>query len=86
MADEFMKIFEEFGRIKDQDPGSSAAGDLVYKLQKYITDHFYKCSDEILLSLGMTYASGGEFTENIDGKGGPGTGAFVNEAIRSHRR
>jgi hypothetical protein len=28
------------------------------------------------------YGSGGEFTENIDKAGGPGTAAFAAEAIR----
>ena len=38
----------------------------VRKLQDYITEHFYKCSGKILNDLGKMYASGGEFTENID--------------------
>ena len=42
----------------------------VRKLQDYITDHFYTCSDKILCGLGRMYAGGGELTENIDDVGG----------------
>ena len=41
----------------------------VRKLQDYITDHFYTCSDKILCGLGRMYAGGGELTENIDDVG-----------------
>ena len=49
----------------------------VRKLQDYITEHFYKCSGKILNDLGKMYASGGEFTENIDKVAGSGTAVFV---------
>ena len=52
------------------------------ELKDFITEHYYKCSDEILLSLGKGYAAGGEFTENIDRAGGPGTAVFTNKAIQ----
>ncbi|MCR4598429.1 MAG: MerR family transcriptional regulator [Acetatifactor sp.] len=81
MAD-FMKIFEEFGTMKDQDPASAEAQAQVKKLQSYITEHFYKCTKEILYSLGKMYASGGEFTENINKMGGEGTADFTYRAIR----
>lgn len=76
-----LKIFEEFGRIKDREPGSAEAQELVKKLQDYITDHFYRCTDEILAGLGKMYAGNAEFSENIDRAGGKGCAAFVAEAI-----
>ena len=79
---EFMKIFENFGDIKDGDPASEKAQELVKELKDFITGHYYKCSDEILLSLGKGYAAGGEFTENIDKAGGQGTAVFTNKAIQ----
>ncbi|MCR5605095.1 MAG: TipAS antibiotic-recognition domain-containing protein, partial [Lachnospiraceae bacterium] len=36
MAD-FMKIFEEFGGMKDEDPASAEVQDQVRKLQSFIT-------------------------------------------------
>ena len=80
MAD-FMKVFEEFGAMKDKDPASAEVQEQVKKLQAFITDHFYKCSDEVLFGLGNMYAAGGEFTENIDKMGGKGTAEFTCKAI-----
>lgn len=77
----FMKLFEEFGTIKDSAPSSPKAQAQVKKLQDYITNHFYTCTNEILSSLGQMYASGGEFTENIDKAGGKGTAEFAAAAI-----
>jgi len=82
MMTDFMKIFEEFGAMKDSDHASAKVQTQVKKLQGYITDHFYKCSDEILFSLGKMYAGGGEFTDNIDKMGGAGTAEFVYQAIK----
>lgn len=81
MAKEFMHIFAEFGELKDFNPGDEKVQALVKKLQEYISEHFYKCTDEILSSLGKMYSGGGEFTENIDAVGGPGTAVFTDKAI-----
>lgn len=78
---DFMDIFKEFGTIKNQDPSSIDAQTLVKKLQNYISEHFYNCSDEVLAGLGAMYAGGNEFTENIDKAGGEGTADFVSKAI-----
>jgi DNA-binding transcriptional MerR regulator len=79
---EFMKIFEHFGSIKESDPASKEAQDLVKTLKDFITEHYYTCSDEVLLGLGKGYAAGGEFTKNIDNAGGTGTAVFTSEAIQ----
>ena len=42
------------------------------RLQAYITEHYYRCTPEILKGLGAMYAAGGEFTESIDAAGGQG--------------
>ena len=77
----FMQIFGDFGKLKDSQPGEAAVQDQVRRLQNYITEHFYKCSDEILYSLGRMYAGGGDFTANIDNYAGKGTAEFTAEAI-----
>ena len=76
-----MLIFVEFGKMKDKNPEDCDVQIQVKKLQDYISEHFYKCSNEILKGLGAMYASGGEFTENIDKVAGNGTAAFVAKAI-----
>ena len=81
MAD-FMKIFEKFGSMKEKDPASAEVQDQVKKLQSFITEHYYKCTNEILSGLGKMYAAGGEFTENINKMGGEGTAEFTSKAIK----
>ena len=78
-----IKIFEDFGKIKDKAPDSKEAHKMVERLQAYLDKNFYKCSDDMLLNLGKMYAGGGEFTENINSYGGDGTADFVYEAIKS---
>ena len=75
------EIFGEFGKLKEKDPASKEAQDLVKKLQDFITEHFYTCTNEVLSGLGKMYAGGGEFTANIDAVGGEGTAEFANKAI-----
>ena len=79
---DFMKVFEEFGTMKEKDPASAEVQGQVKKLQGFISDHFYKCSDDVLYGLGQMYAAGGEFTENIDKMGGEGTAEFTYQAIK----
>ena len=76
-----MDIFAEFGAIRTTDPASEEAQALVKKLQDYITENFYTCTDEILNGLGKMYSGGGEFTKNIDNYGGEGTAEFAHQAI-----
>ena len=82
IQERFMQIFKEFGKLKDIDPGDAKVQDQVRELQDYITEHYYKCSDEILFSLGQMYAGGGDFTVNINDYAGEGTAEFTAEAIR----
>ncbi len=82
IAQGLMGIFAEMGQIKEGSPESEAAQGLVKKLQDYISQHYYSCTKQVLLGLGQMYAAGGEFTENIDAVGGPGTARFANEAIQ----
>lgn len=77
----FMQIFAEFGRMKELAPSDGRVQLQVKKLQSFITEHYYKCSPEILAGLGKMYCAGGEFTDNIDRAGGAGTADFTAGAI-----
>lgn len=81
---QMMEIFSEFGKIKEQDPEGEAAVGLAKRLQKFITEHFYTCTDKILLGLGAMYAGGGDLTVNIDKIGGTGTAEFADKAIQAY--
>lgn len=83
LGQQLMGIFKKFGALKEKDVSDPAVVEQVKKLQNYISEHYYKCSDSILSQLGAMYAAGGEFTANIDAAGGPGTAGFVNEAIQA---
>lgn len=82
LADRFMLLFKEAGEIRNTDPASSAAQDLVKRIQEFITENMYTCSNKILSGLGKMYSGGGDFTRNIDEYGGEGTAEFVDKAIQ----
>ncbi|MEE0914575.1 MAG: MerR family transcriptional regulator [Ruminococcus sp.] len=82
ISTQMMGIFAEFGTMLKLDPSAEKVQSQVKKLQDFITENFYNCSDEILYSLGSMYVSGGDFTENIDMTGGKGTAEFVFKAIK----
>ena len=84
LNDRLMSIFCEFGAAKDGDPAAPEAQALVQKLQGFLTEHYYRCTDEILSGLGKLYGSGGEFTKNIDAAAGDGTAEFAAKAIAAY--
>ena len=75
-------IMAEFAMCmrKDETPDSAEAQNLVEMLQKYISDNYYICTNEILKDLGQMYVADERFTNNID-KHADGTAAFIYEAI-----
>lgn len=82
LAEEFMGLFVEFGTMRNESPDSERVQLQVKKIQDYITEHLYACTDTILASLGKMYAGGGELTDNIDKSCGSGTAEFVSQAIK----
>lgn len=86
IGENMMQIFTEFGTMLDLQPDSEKVQAQVKKLQDYITENFYTCSNDVLYSLGNMYAGGGDFTKNIDNAGGAGTAEFVSRAIKIYCR
>lgn len=84
LGQQLMELFVQLGDLRNTEPGSEAAQSWVCSLQAFITEHYYNCTDQILLGLGNMYAAGGSFTENIDAAGGPGTAEFAKKAIEIH--
>ena len=82
LADRFMLLFREAGEIRNTDPASPEAQNIVRRIQDFITENLYTCSDKILSGLGKMYSGGGDFTKNIDEYGGEGTAEFVDKAIQ----
>ena len=86
LMERFMSLFAEFGELKKGSPESDDAQAMVKKLQNFITEHFYTCTDEILSGLGKMYTADSEFKENIDKAGGSGTADFAAAAIDAYCR
>ncbi|MBQ4043792.1 MAG: TipAS antibiotic-recognition domain-containing protein [Clostridia bacterium] len=81
------EIFAGFAALRKS--GASADSEearaLVLRLQAYITENFYTCTDEILAGLGRMYTADGRFSQNID-RCGEGTAEFVSAAIEAYCR
>ncbi|MGN1480161.1 MAG: MerR family transcriptional regulator, partial [Acutalibacteraceae bacterium] len=79
-----MSIFSEIGKLKHLNPDDEKVQAQIAALQKFITDNFYACTDEILISLSEMYVGDERFKNNIDKAGGKGTAEFVRAAIAFH--
>ncbi len=82
-TDALIQIFAEIGKIKHLPPNSENAKNLIKKLQNFITENYYTCTDEILKNLGLLYIADERFKNNIDKAGGVGTAEFTAKAIES---
>lgn len=80
--DGLMTVFAKFAEcMKDGHAADSEeAQTLVKKLQDYITENYYTCTNEVLAGLGQMYVADERFKNNID-KNGNGTAEFVSKAI-----
>lgn len=81
-ADEFMQIFAEIGKLKNLPSDSEEVQALIRKLQNFITENYYTCTNEMLKQLGQMYVADERFKNNIDKAGGVGTAEFVAKAIQ----
>ena len=85
LAKELMTMFSELGELKHLTPNADEVQMKISALQKFITDNYYVCTDEILSGLGEMYVSDERFKNNIDKVGGDGTADFVKQEIgRAH--
>ena len=75
-------IFSEFAACMKTgaQPDSAEAQTLVKKLQDHITEHYYACTDGILVGLGQMYVADERFQAHID-RHADGTAEFVSKAI-----
>lgn len=81
IAIRLMTMFAEIGTLRQLSPSAKAVQEKITALQKFITDNYYVCTDEILNGLGKMYVDDERFKKNIDEAGGDGTAEFVREAI-----
>ena len=81
LTNELMTMFSAFGKLKHLTPGADEVQKKIAALQKFITDNFYVCTNEILRGLGQLYVEDERFQKSIDKAGGNGTAEFVSQAI-----
>ena len=83
-TEEFMQIFAEIGKIKHLEPDSQTVQGMIKKLQNFITENYYTCTDDILKGLGQMYIADERFKNSIDSAGGNGTAEFTAQAINTY--
>ncbi len=81
IANELLTMFSELGELKHLNPSTDEVQNKIAVLQKFITDNYYVCTNEILGGLGEMYVCDERFRSNIDKAGGDGTADFVKQAI-----
>lgn len=82
-TDELMRIFAEIGKVKHLSVTCENVQNLIKRLQNFITENDYTCTDKILKSLGQMYVNDERFKSNIDKAGGSGTAEFTAKAIEA---
>lgn len=81
MADKLLSLFAEIGSLRMLPPDAKEVQAKIMELQKFITDHYYTCTNEILQNLSRMYVSYERMEQNIDKAGGEGTARFVKQAV-----
>ena len=76
-------IMEGFAKLNARgvSPDHEASRLQVKKLRTFISEHMYRCTDEILAGLGELYIRDERFTRNID-RHGEGTAAYTAACIK----
>lgn len=83
LGNELLALFAPFGEMAaaGADPASNEALEHARAIQRFITEHYYTCTDEVFAQLGRAYGAGGDFTSNIDSAAGPGAAEFASRAV-----
>ena len=81
LASELLNLFSELGALKHFPPDAGEVQEKISFLQKFITENYYTCTNEILSGLREMYVCDERFQKNIDRAGGAGTADFVSQAI-----
>lgn len=84
IGSQLMAQFAEIGKLRQGSPTEQTVQEKVVGIQKFITDNYYHCTDEILRGLGQMYVCDERMKHNIDKAGGEGTAEFVSQAIAAY--
>lgn len=81
MESQLMTIFSQIGALRHLSVSDKAVQEKIKYLQRFITQNYYTCTDEILNGLSQMYVCDERIKKNIDEAGGEGTAEFVRKAI-----
>ena len=84
IGSQFLMMFAEIGKLRKGSPTEQLVQEKVAGIQKFITEHYYHCTNEILRGLGKMYMCDERMKQNIDKAGGDGTAEFVSQAIAAY--
>ena len=86
LGEAMMALFVPFGAMAAEgaDPAGAEAVAQARRIQEFISEHFYPCTDEIFSQLGHAYGCGGEFTQNINAAAGPGAAEFAAKVVETY--
>ena len=80
----FLALFAEIGSLKNHSLEEEIVIKKVREIQKFITENYYTCTDEIFKGLGEMYVADERMKKNIDQAGGEGTAEFVKQVISKY--
>ncbi|MBQ6715914.1 MAG: TipAS antibiotic-recognition domain-containing protein [Clostridia bacterium] len=83
-GEQMMEIFASIGTLTSLSPEDATVQSEIKRLQSFISENFYPCTNEILHGLGKMYVCDMRFKANIDQKGGEGTAEFASKAIEAY--
>lgn len=75
-------IFESISTYMNREPSDQDVQKLIGRWRDFISNNYYKCSNDMLLNLGNMYITDKRFSKSIDSYGKQGLSEFVNEAIK----
>ena len=78
------EVFERLAMYEKKSPASAEVQAVVKEWQEYISEHFYKCDNQMLTYLGELYVNDERFSAFINRFGNNNLAEYFNKAIRSN--
>ena len=77
-------IFERLAEFQGKEPTLPAVQSIIVEWKEYISENFYPCSDDMLMSLGALYQTDERFSAYINRFAAWNVAEFFGEAIKIH--
>lgn len=77
-------FFERLAEYESESPVADAVQTSISEWQDYLSEHFYHCTNEMLLNLGILYEFDERFSAYINRFGSEHLASFFNSAIKAY--